>query len=441
MTDLTFEIDNISGVGARLAGQYSDWTIESVEWWNASGSAPIATGQSLYTPETMTANRYHAVIVASNPEGTETVTLTSANISGTESTVYGAIYREFYVEELDGQIQVATSSFGNHNLTGFAFHSQFRDGAPNNIYVTEANGVFTEYQYDTMTGEQGYIAAEDREDAFNWTYLTTLFSDGEVTRTEEVRDDGVLFRQNISAGKVTDTETTDQNDAYNYAFRYQQFDDMGGSSQWIEYDDGRILERDFVLQDDGSGTRIDEWIMVDRDDAYSWNEQYRVYDESNTLSEAFVVADDGVLTHTTYEEGVRVEVNVNDIEDARNFTSIIRQYDNGVLTNKVTQLDDGRVNHSTYDSEGQRTSATSIDTADAFVWAEQTRTFDADGNSEMFRLYDNGVQQTITYQDGERTSSVREDAQDALAWHSITDQFEDGVRVSRDIIWDSDLIG
>ncbi len=490
MTNLTFEIDNINGVGARLAGQYADWTIENIEWWDASGSEPVATGQSLYTPETMTATSYHAVVTATNPEGTETVTLTSANVSGTESTSFGGTSREFYVEDLDGQIQAAAASFGDHNVSGVLFRLEFHDGAPNNIYVTEANGVFTEYQYDTLTGQQGYIAAEDREDAFDWTYLTTYFDDGEVAEIEEVGDDGVVFVQSFSPtgeveyismadeqnahdyefteqtfqygavassferlddglettkqyhrGELQSVAMVDTNDAYNYVVNERLYDEWGGYTQFTLYDDGRVLTSVYAPEEDGSGFRTVYWEMSDTEDAYSWSSQERWYDENNDLAAKLVIADDGVATSTTYEGGVRVEVNVNDFEDARAFTTITRQYEDGVLANKVTQLDNGRVNHSTYDSDGQRTTTTSIDTADAFVWTEQTRTFDADGNSELFRLHDDGVEQTLTYLDDERTSSVREDAGDAHAWHSITDQFEDTVRVSRDIIWDSDLIG
>jgi len=487
-TDLTFIIDDIAGVGVGLAGQYADWTIETVEWWAASGGDLIPTGESLFTPATFSEGSYHAVVVASNPEQTETVTLASTNISGNETTRSGTIYRDIYVEGIDGDYQEATSSFGEHNPTGILFHSQFRDGAPNNIYVTEANGIFTEYQYDTTTGEQGYIAAEDREDVMDWTYLTSYFSGGDVSRTEEVRDDGVVIDDSFYMGVITESVTIDhldahdyqiildfyQNgvlaisqeqldngrqttrnyvngelesmfvidagDAYNYSDIVNFYDGEGGREQSILYDDGRELNRTFVPQEDGTGTRIDSWTMTDAEDAHSWTTQERLYDENNELSLSYVVADDGATTFTNYEAGVRVNVQINDEEDARNYTSIERHYEEGVIAAELKQLDDGRENTTLYDSEGQRSTFTTVDTADAFVWAEQTRTYDENGDSVLFRVDDDGLEITTLYLGNVKVESFREDVGDTRAWHSIEDQFEDGVRVSREIIWDSDLI-
>lgn len=246
-----------------------------------------------------------------------------------------------------------------------------------------------------------------------------------VTKLTEVDDNGETIR--ISRIDVDDTKVWSEI-VDTYAPLAEE-----AVERRISYDDGRVQDVSFF--DDGARSRT---FTFDEENSYAWEVTGKFYDvDGSTLTGAFVEYDDGRFQNTNYVDGVRSSSTMLDNRDAYAWSSYETVFDaSGVIASRSWSYDDGRTADIIF-TDGVRSSGTVVDAADAFVWTQKDRTYDEDGTiAFQVTSYDNGRSLETQYTDGIRSSATMTDLSDVYDWVSYADEYDNGVRVSRVFTYD-----
>ena len=317
----------------------------------------------------------------------------------------------------------------------------YEDGVISMRNMQLDDGVQLEWHY--QSGVLEYQTRMDVEDAHSYYNRVTFFDDGLLRSDGRIMDDGrgIVFWYN--EGVRSRATFTDEDNAFTWSEKTNFYGTHSNATDYVTdynttFDDGRHQHRRFEQNTDGEVV-IRRSVMTDLEDAYVWTSRDQIYNESGTQTQGFVTYDDGVVAQTIFADGFRSVQTVSDQDDARSFTSVLRVYDEGELQTATVNMDDGRLIERRYDY-GELATVASEDRDDAFLWTERFETHYASELATRATLFDNGVMQNEQFDQGQRTYRERLDESDAHRWHSITEQFEDGVRVSRDVVWDDDLI-
>ena len=317
----------------------------------------------------------------------------------------------------------------------------YKDGILNVRNMALDNGLGISWQY-----EAGVLTQRTQFDHLDVhaydNHVTFYDAAGLATSAQRIMDDGRAITFGYNAGVRSHVVTIDQADAFAWS---EKTDFYGAQSNprsyvtgaYITFDDGRHLYRRFEENADGE-IAIRQFVLSDLADAYGWTSRERSYDETGKQTQELLTLDDGVIARTVFADDVRSQETISDQDDARSFTSVVRQYEEGELRTVTVEMDDGRLIERRFDQSELATVVTK-DQKDAFIWAERLDTREDGELATRATLFDDGVIQNEHFDQGQRIVRERLDEKNAHGWHSIT-ELEDGVIVSRDTVWDDDLI-
>ncbi|MEH6737285.1 MAG: hypothetical protein V7695_01910 [Sulfitobacter sp.] len=177
--------------------------------------------------------------------------------------------------------------------------------------------------------------------------------------------------------------------------------------------------------------------VVDTDEDFSWATYTDTFeDDVRVLRE--LTYDNGRLLEVTYEDGIKTQASLTDMQDAYNWEKYVDTFDfDGDRVLREITYDDGRQVDTIYE-DGSRTSQVTTDLADVFSWVSAAADYDAIGQLSNFtRTYDDGRVLGVTYDNGIKTQASLTDTQDAYNWESYVDTFNiDGDRILREITYD-----
>ncbi|WP_420860641.1 AHH domain-containing protein [Algirhabdus cladophorae] len=156
--------------------------------------------------------------------------------------------------------------------------------------VNYDDGRVQDRDYDAA-GVRTSQTVTDVENAYAWSDYTTTYGPDGTTRTDTIviYDDGrVQDRDYDAAGVRTSQTVTDVEDAFAFTDYTTTFaaDGTTRTDVIINYDDGRVLDRDF----DAEGLRTSQ-TMTDVEDAYSWASYTQTFDAQGNLIETVYVDD------------------------------------------------------------------------------------------------------------------------------------------------------
>lgn len=225
--------------------------------------------------------------------------------------------------------------------------------------------------------------------------------------------------------------------------------DAGSTRDWESFvtvfGDAEVIASQVVNDDDGvvnTTTFVDgvrnELTIEDIADSNMWTSEVRSYDAAGDLTDALVTYDDGRVSDTTYVDGVRTEEVFSDIDDVLSWTTRTRTYDEqGALVQQVVNDDDGLILDTTYVG-GVRTELKTTDAADAFVWDMEVVSYDGTGAViDEVVTYDDGRVRDTTFVDGARTEEVFTDVDGVVSWETRTRTYnEDGSLASQLVDYD-----
>ena len=344
----------------------------------------------------------------------------------------------------DGVI-IRSARIDDASVDAYNFTSDLREYSngilrSRSLELDDGVGVFWHYS----AGILEHQSRTDHLDAHGYDSQVTLFDTmGLVRSSFRLMDDGREIEFGYDNGIRKHVQTTDVQDAYAWSSKLNFYSTEGDSDLFamhrnITFDDGRHLYAQYAQNDDNEVV-IRQSVLSDLEDAFIWTERARSYDKAGTLSHETLTFDDGVSQESQYTDGLRTFSSTLDVEGARSFDTVERTYTAGEIQSASRVMDDGRTIHHQY-SDGQLASVVSVDTGDAFLWSDRTDIHTADGLHTRHTQFDDGVIQNEQFAMGQRTLRDRSDSEDAHEWHAILDVFEEGVRVSRNIIWDDDVI-
>lgn len=305
------------------------------------------------------------------------------------------------------------------------------------------NGVGISWTY--QSGVLAYRSKFDYLDAYAYDNQVTFFNaEGLAQSGGQTMDDGRQIEFGYTEGVRDYAMTTDAEDTYTWSSKLDFYRTDGGSDLFAmhrntTFDDGRHLYARYEMNDDG-GVVVRQSTLSDLEDAFAWATRERSHDEDGVLTHEVFTFDDGALRESQYEGGLRASSSTSDAENARPFEWVQRTYEEGELQTVLTTMDDGRLIERRY-VDAELSSVVSADQGDAFLWSDRIDFYDASELATRATLFDDGVTHSEQFDQGQRTFRQRSDENDVHEWHSISERFEDGIRVSRDVILDDDLLG
>ena len=292
----------------------------------------------------------------------------------------------------------------------------------------------------------------------------TYDAGGNLAETYQLNDNGIQILQNYEAGTLRAKTEVDlgpsgeQSDAAIWEYRETYYDENGVIAERFETrDDGlRILTQ----YENGVRRYVEQADLGDNgepSDARVWERIETFYDENGVIAERFRVDDNGLVTITQYEDGTRRAETKADFDglgnstDGKNWDQIESIYDeNGKLTERFIEYDDGTNKYTEYDAGVRRAETlTDLDdfgnSTDTKSWERIEKTYDANGDiSEYFELRDDGTTFFREYQNGEQVFSELLDRDefglptDAKSWDAIRKFFgEDGELQAAETVYDN----
>ena len=179
--------------------------------------------------------------------------------------------------------------------------------------------------------------------------------------------------------------------------------------------------------------------QIDFGDVMPWASLYTYRDADGVVTQKGREGDDGVARLEVFDDGVLASRELLDQSDVKAWESIAVFFEDGVETGRLTTRDDGMRVEVARDAEGR--TVTRTDAGDAFVWAERTDRYDADGMlAEAIRTDDDGIETVRSYEDGVLREVVRTDHDDVRDWAEVTTTYDaDGVLLERIVVADDPL--
>lgn len=126
-----------------------------------------------------------------------------------------------------------------------------------------------------------------------------------------------------------------------------------------------------------------------------------------------------------------MELRRYDVDDLRVWNETMVRFDDGRLTRRVTEFDDGIQAAASYGTEtGRLTESFSFDNADVRTWTSTLQRYDDEGRIDLRYLqFDDGRSVAVEFDElGNRTSSITTDLSDQYGWYSVRTLFTDGQR-------------
>lgn len=331
---------------------------------------------------------------------------------GADTAIYDGAYSAYTVTEADDGTLTVVSSLaadaGSDTLNSIET-LVFADGT---------------YEDETFTGDITTITVEDTTGTRSWTYYTDTFdASGTRVSREMLYDDGRLATTGYTDGTRTSVMIEDTANTRSWTSIDTRYDSAGTITQrTIAYDDGGTSVTKFAggqrVQDvrtlaDGRVTTTDyadgiraSQLIEDAGNTQTWSEIASTFDSAGQISSKTITYDDGGTSGSTYDAGIKVQ-DLRTYADGREATT---DYTNGV-----------------------RSAYHLADTADAFVWTTQDRTYDGAGNvltNEV--IYDNGRTILTDYDNGQRATVTVTDGGNQYRWDTYTDSYNtEGLRTTR----------
>lgn len=343
----------------------------------------------------------------------------------------------YFFDTIDGSVLISDTDpvqggdQGTDRLIGIET-LQFTDG----FYgVIETDGAVKTLRVN-LAGQTAtsYLIQMDVLDSYDWTTIERTFENGRWDTQTNVYDNGRVLEIDFVDGVRASATMTDGADLYAWASYTDLFAPDGTrSSNATTLDDGRVIETFFT---DG---RISSTRVTDGGDAFSWHSIERSYDAGGAMTRQLNTFDNGTVQEISYNNGHRTAITTTDLGNVATWASYTDSFDStGARTAREMTYDDGREVQIAY-SGGRVVSNTLTDGADDFVWTSTTRTWDASGRLDtQTTVYDDGRLLEIDYVNGLRSSSVLTDTADAYAWQSTTETFDSsGTLTERVTVWDN----
>ncbi len=310
-------------------------------------------------------------------------------------TVYLAGAADEFVFSFDGALMVADangndgSDEGSDTLSNIE-QLDYADG--NSAEIVEGVDTISITQ-NSAAGVRLALTVLDTGETRSWESYTTTFAADGVTRTDQVfnYDDGRVLNRDFDASGLRSSQTmSDVDNAHAWTDYTTTFaaDGATRTDQVFNYDDGRVLDRDY----DASGLRTSQ-TMSDDANAHAWTDYTTTFaaDGATRTDQVFNYDDGRVLDRDYDANGVRTSQTMSDDANAHAWTDYTTTFaaDGATRTDQVFNYDDGRVLDRDFDASGLRTMQTMTDVDDHYSWASYTQTFDAEGNvTDTTYVYD-----------------------------------------------------
>jgi serralysin len=352
--------------------------------------------------------------------------------SRVDTTTFTNGVRSTYLTEDLGDAFAWTSIERTYGATGSNILQEIRinDDGRADTKTYDADGVtlsidrsFANGREDTTTftdGVRSTLLIEDLGNVFAWDSIERTYGATGSNKLQEIRinDNGRAYTTEYDAEGVTMSRAII---SANGRADTTTFIDGVRSTHLIE-DLGNVFAWDSISRTyDAEGRNLQQ--IRTNDDGRTDTTQYDV--AGMTFSQSIAYAD-GRVSLSTFIDGQAETINY----DAE-----------GMKLSQSITYEDGREELTTF-TDGVRSTYSSEDNADAFVWESIERTYDATGRDlQEIRINDDGISLVSDFVEGILSQTVGTDIDNMYDYSSYTDTFNaDGDRVTRTMTNDDDTV-
>ena len=292
---------------------------------------------------------------------------------------------------------------------------------------------------------------EDAANLTNWRSITTWFDE---TRSQDIKliifDSGSErseFRGADGLNEVLWTDGADTQPWETLTYLYHN----GSLTEQIRLNDTGEETQYFYGSDESGVSYIQSIVRSDELEnggTFAWRTIETQFSADREKLSREINYDDGRLLEDRFENDMLSSRVITDTADAAMWEMQIYRYRDGVQTERVLLNDNGLQVERLFETDVSGKSfvrsklcSDLSPNGDTFAWQTIETRFDEGGDKlNSLVLYDDGRVREDEFEHGALRSRLFTDVEDQFAWYQINEAWEDGIRITRDVIDDTFML-